>query len=343
MSEKSLNRVLRQKKQYASEVLKRTSSKKKKVAYHFNCPDGLVSAALFRYLFADKDLIYIPIDYPLLKEDKISQVLINANWFAILDLSPFNTNKIEYFFDHHISNQGVEIKSKVSIFDPKSPSAAALIVEYFGAKLPDFMIELSEITEITDTASYSTPAPVEIKDNLSEYDWDERVWFLEDVCKSTFTIAEHDLVIELLASKGLDGLWERDILNRVKRLRNSRKESFDIAQGIEITDFIILIDNPLHYNTAAIASELQKRGVKGVAYLTVYPEETKISLRLNREMSIKDVEKYRVDLLANKMSGGGHKGASGAEMEDLNETLKIIKTWTREVNLEMKIVDLRKR
>jgi len=146
-----------------------------------------------------------------------------------------------------------------------------------------------------------------------------------------------------LASKGLDGLWEKDVLHRVRRLRNSRKESFNIAQEIVITDFIILIDDPLHYNTAAIASELQKRGGKGVAYLTVYPEETKISLRLNRAMSIKDVEKYRVDLLANKMSGGGHKGASGAEMENLDETLEIIKTWTKEANLNMKIVDLRKK
>ncbi|MHA1516879.1 MAG: DHHA1 domain-containing protein, partial [Candidatus Heimdallarchaeaceae archaeon] len=109
------------------------------------------------------------------------------------------------------------------------------------------------------------------------------------------------------------------------------------AQEIVITDFIILIDDPLHYNTAAISSELQKRGVKGVAYLTVYPEETKVSLRLNRALSIKDVEKYRVDLLANTMSGGGHKGASGAEMENLDETLKIIKTWINEVNLNMKI------
>jgi len=343
MSEKSLDKILRKKKQYGAEVLKRTLSNKKKVAYHFNCPDGLVSAAMFRYLFADQDLVFIPIDYPLLKDDKISKVLIDASWFAILDLSPFNSNKIEYFFDHHISNEGVEIKSKVSIFDSKSPSGATLIAEYFGDKLPDFMVELSEITKITDTASYSTPAPMEIKENLSGYDWDERVWFLEDVCKSTFTISEHDLVIELLASKGLDGLWEKDVLHRVKRLRNSRKESFNIAQEIVITDFIILIDDPLHYNTAAIASELQKRGVKGVAYLTVYPEETKVSLRLNRALSIKDVEKYRVDLLANTMSGGGHKGASGAEMENLDETLEIIKTWTNEVNLNMKIVDLRKK
>jgi oligoribonuclease NrnB/cAMP/cGMP phosphodiesterase (DHH superfamily) len=343
MSEKSLDRILRKKKKYGTEVLKRTLSNKNKVAYHFNCPDGLVSAALFRYLFADKNLVFIPIDYPLFKEDKISQVLIDANWFAILDLSPFNSNKIDYFFDHHISNEGKEIKAKVSMFDSKSPSGATLIAEYFGDKLPDFMVELSEITKITDTASYSTPAPMEIKDDLSEYDWDERVWLLEDVCKSTFTITEHDLVIEALASKGLDGLWEKDVLDRVRKLRNSRKESFNIAQDIVITDFIILIDDPLHYNTAAIASELQKRGVKGVAYLTVYPEDVKISLRLNRAMPIKDVEKYRVDLLANTMSGGGHKGASGAEMENLDETLEIIKTWTNEVNLNMKIVDLRKK
>ncbi len=342
MSDKSLNRVLKQKKQYRDEVIQRASSNKKKVAYHFNCPDGLVSAALFHYLFKDQDLVFIPIDYPLLKDEKISNILTTADWFAILDLSPFNSSTIEYYFDHHISNQGVEIKSNVSVFEPKSPSGASLITDYFKDKLPEFMVELSEITKITDTASYGSPSPMEINDTLSDNDWDERVWFLEDACKSTFTVAEHDLVIELLSSKGLVGLWEKDILNRVRRLRNSRKESFNIAQEIEMTDFIIIIDKPLHYNIAAISSELQKRGVKGVTYITVYPEEVKISFRLNRALKPEEVEKYRVDLLANKMDGGGHKGASGAEMENLEETLGIIKNWIKEVQLKLGVVDLRK-
>ena len=342
MSENSLNRVLKQKKQYKDEVIKRASSNKKKVAYHFNCPDGLVSAALFRYLFGDQDLDFIPIDYPLLKDEETANILTKAEWFAILDLSPFNSNLIQYYFDHHISNQGVEIKSKVSVFDPNSPSGAALITDHFRDKLPDYMIELSEITKITDTASYGSPSPLEINENLNEYSWDERVWFIEDACKSTFTVAEHDLVLELLASKGLDGLWEKDVLNRVRRLRNSRKESFNIAQEIELSEFIILIDKPLHYNIAAISSELQKRGVKGVSYITVYPEEVKISFRLNRALTAEEVDKYRVDSLANKMAGGGHKGASGAEMKNLEETLEIIKIWIKEVQLNLKIVDLRK-
>ena len=43
------------------------------------------------------------------------------------------------------------------------------------------------------------------------------------------------------------------------------------------------------------------------------------------------------------MGGGGHKGASGAEMESLEPTLEIIKSWAKEINLEIKIVDLRKK
>jgi hypothetical protein len=183
---------------------------------------------------------------------------------------------------------------------------------------------------------------LEVRKSFKDYTWDERVWLLEDACKSTFTISEHDNLIELLVANGLDGLWEEGVLKRVRRLRNSRKESYEVSQKIELSDFIILVDEPLHYNIAAISTQLQKRGVTGVAYITVYPEEVKISLRLNRSLTKEEVEKYRVDTLANKMAGGGHKGASGAEMEELEETLEIIRNWVKEVQLEMKIVDLRK-
>ena len=108
-------------------------------------------------------------------------------------------------------------------------------------------------------------------------------------------------------------------------------------------DFIIIIDFPLHYNTAFIASEVMKKGATGVAYITVYPDEVKISLRLSKTLKPETVEKYRVDLLARQMDGGGHKGASGAEMENLELSLEEIKGWTKEKELETEIIDLRQK
>ncbi len=341
MTIKPIEELLERKQQYRSRILELTKKPTKKIGYHFNCPDGLVSAALMRHVFSSIDLTFIPIDYPMLKDEEVLKRFLQADWFAIVDLSPFNAQEIEYFFDHHISNEGKEILAKNHVFDSQAPSAASLIAKYFSDKIPDFLKELADITEITDTASYITPAPLELKQTYKLLNWDEKIWFLEDVCKATYTIEDHDQIIEILSTSGLPGLWNEKILERVRELRQSRKEAFEIAEKIELKDFIIIIDSPLHYNTAYIASLVMKRGAIGAAYITVYPDEVKVSLRLSRNLEAKQVDKYRVDFLANQMDGGGHKGASGAEAENLDDVLAKIMDWTKEKDLKIEIVDLK--
>jgi len=340
---KKLEKLKLKKEEYRKEILSLSKLPEKKVAYHFNCPDGLISAALFRYLFADMELIFIPLDYALFKDEEIMKEIADENWFAIVDLEPFNTRSSKYFFDHHISNEGKEIHSNKIHFVSGAPSTAYLIEGVFSSSIPNHLKELVNISEITDTASYKIPAPYDLPDNLASYSWDEKIWFVEDVCKSTFTIEEHNEILEILAFEGLEGLWKSNIIYRIKKLRQSRKDALDIAQKLEIRDFIVLIDKPLHYNIAFISHEIQKRGATGIAYLTVYPDEVKVSLRLNKQLSSEDVERYRVDLLAQSMSGGGHKGASGAETESLESTLEKIKSWTNEKGLQIAIYDLREK
>ena len=67
------------------------------------------------------------------------------------------------------------------------------------------------------------------------------------------------------------------------------------------------------------------------------------AFRLSKVLSIEEIDKYRVDLLAQSMSGGGHKPASGAETETLEEALTKIKIWGKSLNFKMETVDLRKR
>ena len=86
-----------------------------------------------------------------------------------------------------------------------------------------------------------------------------------------------------------------------------------------------------------------KRGAIGAAYITDYPGEVKISLRLSRSLNPDEVEKYRVDLLANQLSGGGHKGASGAEVETLEFALEKIQQWTEKKNLSTEILNLKEK
>lgn len=339
-----LEELMKRKEEYRINILKLVQdSSTQKVAYHFNCPDGIISATLINYLFSTSNLIFIPIDYPLLKDKMVKENLDKANWFAILDLSPFNVKEIEFFFDHHISNIGFNIKAKKHVFNPKAPSAASLIAQFFVDKLPNYLKELADITEITDTASYKTPPPLNLKGNFEDLDWNNKVWLVEDVCKSAYTIEEHNQLIRIFTDSGLKGVWGDQILNRVKILRQTRKEAFDVVEGIKMKDFIIIIDDPLHYNTAFIAREVMKRGAIGAAYITVNPDDVKISLRLSKTLRPDEVEKYRVDLLAKQMDGGGHKGASGAELKDLDQTLDKILLWTKKMNLQAETLDLREK
>ncbi|MHA1667695.1 MAG: DHHA1 domain-containing protein [Candidatus Heimdallarchaeaceae archaeon] len=341
MNTKTLADIIERKERYKIDVLKLIERKGKKVAYHFNCPDGIVSASMMRYLFSLETLIFIPLDYALFKDKTINKQLINSEWFAIVDLEPFNKSKISYFFDHHISNIDKEIKAEHFIFDSEAPSAASLISKFFNKLVPEYLQELAMLTEITDTASYKIPPPINLKNEFSALSWDEKTWFLEDVCKTTFTVHEHKELVEILAFKGLEGLWKSNILNRVRKIRKSRKESLQILELIQVKDFVVLIDTPMHFHTAFLAGELMRRNAKGVAYLTVYPEVVKVSLRLSKKLSSKKVNRYRVDLLAKSMGGGGHKPASGAETKNLQEALERINTWAKLVKLKVSIVDLR--
>ena len=343
MTNKLMEELIEQKEQYRLKIVELAKERTKKVGYHFNCPDGIVSASIMKYVFSFEELIYIPIDYPLLKDREVLEYFSTTNWFAIVDLSPFNTDVMEYYFDHHISNLDKKIKAKHYVFDHKAPSAASLIASYFSDKIPDFLKELADITEITDTASYKTPAPLEVEQNYEDLSWDEKIWFLEDVCKSSFTIEEHNQIIDILTAYGLKGLWNEDILNRVRELRNSRKIAYEIAEGVILKDFIIIIDTPLHFNTAYIAREVMRRGAKGAAYITEYPDVIKLSLRLNRVLTAEEVENYRVDHLAEQMEGGGHKGASGAEAENLEFVMEKIVGWAETKNLRVEIIDLKEK
>ena len=343
MSSEKIKDILVKKEKYKEEILQLSSKPQQKVAYHFNCPDGIISAALIRFLFSDKDLIFIPLDYALFREREIINRIADANWFAIVDLEPFHTNTAEYFFDHHISNVGKVIQANNIYFVAGAPSTAYLIDAIFTNSLPEYLKELVKISKITDTASYEIPAPLELQDDFKDLTWDEKIWFVEDLCKTTFTIKEHEELIEILSTQGVEGLWIPKLIKRVKNLRHTRKSSIEIASDIDITDFVTIIDNPTHYNLAFVARELQKRGALGVAYLTVYPTEVKISLRLNKSLTDKQREEYRVDLLAITMGGGGHKPAAGAETDDLEVAIEKIESWGRKKGLNLSFVDLRKK
>lgn len=314
-----------------------------KVAYHFNCTDGLISAVLAKYAYQSEKLIFLPLDYELINDSPLKVKIENADWKIILDLSPFNSKTAELYIDHHISNTGQKMNALKIFYIAGAPSTSYIFYKHYLPDLPEKLIELAKMTEITDSASYRTPAPTSFNPDLSQYSVDDKIWFLEDACKTAFTIEEHNGLINVLFSEGWDGLWTDDIIARVKALRNERKISHDIVSSIEPKDFVIIIDLADHFNLPYIAHELMKKGAKGSAYLTQFPDYVKISLRLSKRLSEQEIEHYRVDTLAKIFGGGGHKPAAGAQSIDLDETVNKIENWAHDHGFSVNILDLRER
>ncbi|MHA1398988.1 MAG: hypothetical protein ACTSQE_01340 [Candidatus Heimdallarchaeaceae archaeon] len=349
MCAKTVKDILNQREEYKKEVLEvLRSNPRPKVAYHYNCCDGIVSCSITKKIFEGKDLSYLPIDYSLLVNKKVRREFVKSNWYAIVDLEPFSENELKLYSDHHISAVGKYINAQKIFFEAGAPSTSFLLNKAFSSSLPDYIKELAEMTEITDTASYTIPPPIELEESVEDFNYDTKIWFLEDACKTTFTLRAHDVITDILSTKGWIGLWEKDkkevmsIHERIRNLRFGRKKAYEVSQQLEISDFVILIDRPMHYNITFIAHELMHRGAKGVAYLTEYPDATRISLRLSKQLDDEQIEKYRVDLLAKEMNGGGHKPASGAQTKNIRDAIEKITAWTTKMNLENTIVDLRK-
>jgi len=329
-------------KRYSKELDALLDREEEKVAFHYNCTDGIVSATLVKSTFKEKELLFLPIDYVLLNaNDSLSQKITNNQWFAIVDLSPFNANTAKLYVDHHISNVGQRFNAQRVYFVAGAPSTAYLFDKHCNTNLPDFLKELVKMTEITDTASYKINAPYEFKKEQSEYSWDEKIWLLEDACKTAFTIAEHKELIEILNTKGWEGLWKTSILKRIKVLRGKRKEANKIVSNASAADLVLIIDKPDHYSIGYITHELLHKGAKVGIYATTYDDYVKLSLRLSKRLSEDEINYYRVDNLAKRMNGGGHKPASGCQTKTLDEAIKIIKEWATNKKLSIAIIDLR--
>ena len=162
------------KKQYVIDIIDKFSSDSEYIAYHGSCTDGSITAALMQFLEPDKQ--FIPLDYNVLKDKVIRQFLIKQNWFAILDLEPFNEKPLELFIDHHRSVIGSLINARRIHFEVGNlgPSAAFVLFNAFSGiyTIPDYLKQLVQVSKVTDTASFAIDPPSEIinKDDLSFLD-----------------------------------------------------------------------------------------------------------------------------------------------------------------------------
>ncbi|MHA1984744.1 MAG: hypothetical protein ACW967_10340, partial [Candidatus Hodarchaeales archaeon] len=139
-------------KQYAKEVMEQLEKGGRKVAYHAFCTDGVISATLLKT--AGEGDIFVPLDYSLINNEVTGSYLSSLEWYAIIDLKPFNkSHTADLYVDHHVSALGEKFNAKRIHFETgeTGPSAAYVLWKYLknNMEIPSFITTLVEMSKIT--------------------------------------------------------------------------------------------------------------------------------------------------------------------------------------------------
>ena len=336
------------KKSYGIEILNLCEiSDTKKVAFHAFCTDGIVSAALLRAV--KEGDVFVPVDYWALRQRIIRSYLEQLNWHAIIDLEPFNRVPIDLYIDHHSTSMGYQYNARRVHFavGVEGASAASVLLNSGTIKIPEHMLELVKITTITDTAMYSTLPPI-TPVSLTEVpeSFNERIWVLDDACRSAQNVKQILELIETLSEYGFQGIFAEKIPSRINLYRQKRKHTFKFAQNIEFADVVLLVNaQDSSVQTMISLSILNTSKVKVTASLIETPSGVNISLRRATWLDQNDpleANKIRLDLLAKTMNGGGHPYAAGCYTANLSEAIKTISNWSDKLGLTLIIIDIKK-
>ena len=333
----------KEKRDYAIEIIKEIEKGNQNIAYHGSCTDGSITAALF-YSF-EPEKTYIPLDYDILKDQTLRRFLVEQNWFAIVDLEPFNLNTLEIYIDHHRSVIGQTINARRIHFEvgQYGPSAAFVLYNAIqGIKtIPNKLKLLVDVSKVTDTASFAIDPPTELvsKDDLSFLkDFDKLCWFVQDatLIEENYSLKRNNDLVTGLANTGIDYLLSEQILKMINKQREKRILAEQFIRKLEISTLMVIINAPDNAYKQFISLRLGKIGAKVIVFLTQKEEIVTISSRQSKSNTKSEIEYYRLDLFAKKFNeaGGGHAEASGSIAYSIDEALKVIKEWAKEKKLK---------
>jgi hypothetical protein len=309
-------------------------------ATHSHCTDGGVAGAMIRYAIPEAAII--PMDYWMINDPNFAPLLESIEWKGIVDLKPFSTNRLDFWVDHHLSARGSAANADRIRFDIDGDSGSyQLLLSDFLGPLPEHLVEIAVMTRITDTAGYTTQPPADRVSSLSDLDAAEdsatgnesRIWLLDDVWGSTYTLKQHLDLYNILAKDGFRGL--SSALDRVNTLREVRRAAYDVADQIPVHEVVAFQFQEDSQDKFTILRRLQSNGVKVAISLSLTVEGTvKISFRRNRFLTEDENNLIQVNTIAEKINGGGHAGASGAFHENVESAVELIAKWCDELGLE---------
>lgn len=312
-----------------------------KVAFHSDA-DGIISAAILKSMDEYKNAVFIPLGYQEIHHPKFGQFLASLNWIAVVDLMPFQVKEVELYCDHHESTKNLPKKSNVVIYDEKAPSAAYLLSSYFEKRVSEDLKILADLTVITDTASFNIPPPVDDPGNFLEVPREAQAWLLDDICNTPESTEEVLTLMNEFSLQKLNIFSNEIYRQRIVILRNLRKNSVKLGEEFEIADMILIVQGKKKIVTSALVQSLFVRDVKITCVFYPGKRFTGLSFRVNSRISDSELEKFRVDRIAEKFSGGGHPRAAGGRGESFKSTLKELIDWIEKKELTYQLYDLRK-
>ncbi|MHA2247468.1 MAG: DHH family phosphoesterase [Candidatus Hodarchaeales archaeon] len=313
-----------------------------KVAFHAVDADGIVSAIILKTLKEFQHSVFIPLGYQEIRHPKFGKFLKSQNWASIVDLPPFNEKTIALYCDHHFSNKSKIKNAEVVIFDENAPSAAFLLSKYFNKSLSENLKLLADLTTITDTAGFTIPPPHDLPTSFREAPRQEQAWLLNDICRTPESTEEVFTLFHDISSQGVDVFNNQLYQQRILSFRALRKKSIKLGDRFELADVIIIIQGKEKIMTSALVHSLLDKGVKITCVIFPGKQFAGISFRVSSQVPKSELERYRVDYLAGKFSGGGHPRAAGGRGSSLQNTLNRIIEWVQEHDFSYKQYDFRK-
>ena len=330
------------KKNYLREILDELEKKSGFVAYHGSCTDGSISAALLYRFESDKN--YIPLDYNILKDTIIRNFLVKQNWFAIVDLEPFNEYTLELYVDHHRSVIGSKINAHRIHFEvgQYGPSAAYVLYNALKAEnsIPDHLKQLVDVSKVTDTASFAIDPPLELisnKDLSFLDDFDRVCWFVQDATniEENYSLRKNNELVVGLANEGIKYLLTEKLIKNANKQREKRIFANTFIQRLEISPLMVIVNAPDSSYKQYIALKLGKIGAKVIVFLSQKDDLVTVSLRQSKRNTKEEIDFYRLDLFSKLFheSGGGHAEAAGSISSSLEQAFKVIEKWSKEKKL----------
>ncbi len=315
------------------------------IAIHGPCPDGTVTGSLLQEIFQEATVI--PLDYWFINHSLLGPLANSIQWLAIGDLKPLTPSHIKQLYvDHHQSSISQVFNAREVYFNSSGASAASVLFDATRARFryPPDLEKLVDLTRITDTGNHPTLPPLSSPCNVEACNDDELVWLFEDANSSCHTAFEILDLVEGFRKKGIYYLDSPKIRSRIISLRKNRKIAWEAGQIAEPADFIIIVAKDLQFDSRSLLlSALQKAKIGGVSIIEEQSGQCRLSFRIRKAFQKHDKswEKYRVDLLASSLNGGGHMTAAGAKADGVESAIDRILAWAKSLGMGVSITDLR--